>query len=136
MKLVVDTNILFTQFWKNSFTKKLFTNPNLDLYSPEFALEEIKLHMNEILDKTKISKGEFNKSREELAKLIKFISLNEYSGFLKNALGLILDQEDVDFLALALKFDCAIWSNDPHLKQQNKIKVFTTEELFEFLLIN
>ncbi len=133
MKLVVDTNILFTQFWKNSFTKKLFTNRSLELYSPEFALEEIKIHTKEILDKTELDKVEFNRLREELVLLIKFMPLKEYSDLLKNALKLILDKNDVDFLALALKLNCAIWSNDPHLKQRDQIKVFTTEELFEVL---
>jgi len=47
---------------------------------------------------------------------------------------LIADPDDIDFLALALSADSAIWSNDPHLKQQSLAKVFTTKELIEKLL--
>ncbi len=133
MRLVVDTNILFTQFWKNSFTKKLFTNKKLNLFSPEYALEEIKLHAGEILEKTKISKEEFNKLRKEMVILIKFVPLQGYSNLLKDLLNVISDSKDIDFLALALKLDCPIWSNDPHLKKQTKIQVYTTEEIFDWL---
>lgn len=65
MKFVVDTNILFTFFWKNSFTK-----------------------------------------------------------------GILVDQ-DFDFIALAIKLNCPVWSNDPHLKQQSLVKVFNTNEFIK-----
>ncbi len=133
MKLVIDTNIIFTQFWPNSSTKKLFNNQNLDLYSPEFSLEEVKKYENEILSKTKISKQEFIKLREELALVINFIPLKDYSKFLKESLKLIPDSNDVDFLALALNLGCSIWSNDQDLKKQNKVTVLTTEELIDLL---
>lgn len=133
MRLVADTNILFTYFWKDSFTKKNFVKENLDLFSPEFALEEIKFYTNEIMQKTNISKEEFNKLREELAIIVKFIPVEEYSKFLKEALKLSVDENDVDFIALALKLNCPIWSKDYHLKQQNKIRVFTTKELIMIL---
>ncbi|MEK6932912.1 MAG: PIN domain-containing protein [Nanoarchaeota archaeon] len=134
MILVVDTNILFTQFWKNSFTKNLFKRIELELFSPEYVLKEIKFHMQEILERTEISKEDFIKLREELVKMIKFVPLKEYSDFLKDALKLSVDENDIDFLASALKLNCAIWSKDPHLKQQNKIKVLTTKELIELLI--
>ncbi len=28
---------------------------------------------------------------------------------------------------------CPIWSNDPHFKEQSLVRVFTTEELVEYL---
>ena|SRR3989344_2715647 len=133
MKFVVDTNILFAHFWKISFTKKILLNEKIELFSPEYALEEIKFYMKEIMQKTSTSKAEFNELREELALIVKFISIEEYSEFLKEALKLSVDENDVDFLALALKLDCPIWGKDYHLKQQNKIKVLTTKELIMIL---
>ena len=41
MRIIVDTNILFSFFWKKSILKELLNNPSLELFSPEFALEEI-----------------------------------------------------------------------------------------------
>ena len=39
------------------------------------------------------------------------------------------DPKDTEYLALALKLNCAFWSNDKKLKTQNKIKVYSTEDL-------
>jgi len=136
MRLVVDTNILFTYFWKNSFTKKLLLKINLELFSPDYALEEIKFHMQEILDKTKISKQEFIELKREIKDIINFVPLENYSDLLKEALKLSADMNDIDFIALSLKLKCPVWSNDQHLKQQNKIKIFTTRELINLLSIH
>ncbi len=39
------------------------------------------------------------------------------------------DPGDMIYFALALKFNCAIWSNDKKLKQQNRVKVYHSHEL-------
>ena len=132
MDFVVDTNVLFTFFWERSFTRKLLVKQELDLFSPEFALEEINSHCDEILKKTGISLEEFKRLRRELAIFVEFIPLEEYSTFMENA-SAIPDTDDVDFVALALKLDCTIWSNDKELKQQTVVNVFSTSDLVSFL---
>jgi len=37
----------------------------------------------------------------------------------------------ISYIALALKLNCPIWSNDTDLKQQDRIKVYNTKELLE-----
>jgi predicted nucleic acid-binding protein len=132
MKFVVDTNVLFTFFWKESFTKGVLVDQDLEFFAPEFALREINEHRNEILEKTGISLEEFKKLRTDIAICVEFIPLEEYSEFLQRASS-IPDPDDVDFIALALKLDLPIWSNDSHLKEQSKVKVFSTKELINFL---
>ncbi|MEI6732208.1 MAG: PIN domain-containing protein, partial [archaeon] len=39
------------------------------------------------------------------------------------------DIKDAMYLALALKLNCPIWSNDKLLKNQTQIKVYSTSEL-------
>jgi len=40
------------------------------------------------------------------------------------------DKKDILYIALALKLNCAIWSNDKQLKEKQKeVHVFSTEEL-------
>ena len=130
MKLVVDTNILITYFWKNSETRKIITHgEDLELVAPEFALEEINKHKYGILKKTKISEEEFKITKIDLAVYIKFFQLKEYGKFLQKALEFSPDENDIDFFALALKLNCPLWSNDKKLKQQDKVKVYSTEEL-------
>ena len=132
MKFVVDTNVLFTFFWKNSFTKGLLVDQDLEFFAPEFALEEINKYSDEILRKTGISLEKFKELRTDLAIFVEFIPLEEYKQFLPEALSLIpLYPNDADFLALALKLTLPIWSNDPHLKRQSKVKVYSTSELLK-----
>lgn len=131
MELVVDTNILYSFFWKNSLTRKLLMKMGLELFSPEFALEEINLHISDILKKTGISEEEFKQIRKDLAIAVSFIPLEEYSELLKQASKISPDSEDIDFLALALKLKLPLWSNDAELKKQNKVVIFSTSELLD-----
>ena len=45
----------------------------------------------------------------------------------------IQDKDDVDFIALALKLNLPIWSNDKDLKKQTLAKVYTTKEVISLL---
>lgn len=134
MKFVVDTNILFTFFWKDSFTKGILIDQNFQFFSPEYALQEINNHEDEIIGKTRISKEKFDKLRHDLAICVEFIPIEEYKEFLKESSLLIpKHQDDIEFLALALKLKLPVWSNDLHLKEQNKIKVYATKEFVDLL---
>ena len=134
MEFVVDTNVLFTFFWKYSFTKGILVDQDFEFFAPEYALEELNKYTDEILKKTGISLDNFKELRTELAIFIEFIPLDEYKHFMPEALSLIpMYRNDMDFLALSLKFRLPIWSNDPHLKKQSKIKVYNTSELLKEL---
>ena len=41
------------------------------------------------------------------------------------------DPKDAAYIALALKFSCGVWSNDKKLKEQNKVKVYSTGEIMK-----
>lgn len=129
MELVVDTNILYAYFWEKSLSRRFLMKMNLELFSPEFALEEINANESDILKKTGLSKKEFNDTRSNLAIAVEFIPLEEYEKFLIPALKFSPDPNDVDFLALAMKLKLPLWSNDFLLKKQNKVKIFSTLDL-------
>ena len=75
MKLIVDTNILYSYFWKDSITKKMLISQDFELCSPEFALEEINKYKNDIMKKNNLSLKEFEKTRLDIAIAVKFIPL-------------------------------------------------------------
>ncbi len=131
MELVVDTNILYTFFWKDSLAKRVLMRMGLELFSPEFALEEINAHESDILKKTGLSLEEFVLLRKDIAIAVGFIPIEEYREFLSEALSIVPDSNDVDFLALALKLKLKLplWSNDALLKKQNSVRVFSTSDL-------
>ncbi|MEK6922115.1 MAG: PIN domain-containing protein [Nanoarchaeota archaeon] len=131
MKLVVDSNVIFTFFWKNAIATDLFVFQDVELYTPEFTLKEIEKYSKEIMKKGKIEQKEFIDVKKELQMLITFVSLEKYKELLEKALNVTPDPDDVDFFALALKMNLPIWSNDKKLKQQNIVKILTTKEVIE-----
>lgn len=133
MKVMVDTNVLFSFFWKNSFTKKFLCSSKFELISPEFALEEIAKHKKEIMKKVSLKEKEFASNLKELKETINFIPKNQYSTHLKEAEKISPDKEDSEFLALCLKERTFLWSNDSLLKTQNKIKVLNTKEIIDLI---
>ena len=62
-----------------------------------------------------------------------FIDKKEYSQFIKEAEGFSPDKNDSEFFALCLKHSCFLWSNDLALKNQENVKVLSTEEFIDFM---
>ncbi|HDL02422.1 MAG TPA: hypothetical protein ENH20_01145 [Candidatus Pacearchaeota archaeon] len=133
MKFVVDANVLFSFFWKDSFTKRLLVGKYFELCAPEFSLEEIDRYKDEIMKKTKIDLEEFVELRRELILYVDFVSLNDYGKFLKEAVGFSSDEDDVDYFALALKLSVEIWSNDKLLRGQDVVGVLDTMDVVKLL---
>ena len=84
------------------------------------------------MKKTGINRKEFTAIKEKMLSLIKFLPLQEYQKELNKAAN-IPDKNDIDFVALAIKMNCAIWSNDKELKNQDLVKIFSTKELLKEL---
>lgn len=60
--------------------------------------------------------------------------LDEFKDFWEEAKQISPDSDDVEYLAVALSLDCAIWSKDRDLKEkQFRVVVVTTEELTKLL---
>jgi len=133
MNFVVDTNILYTFFWKDSLTHKVLLRQDLELFAPEFALEEINLHKQDLLKKTKISEEKFKELKIDLAIAVVFVPIEKYNDKFNSAKKISPDPNDVDFFALALKLELPIWSNDSLLKKQNAVSVFSTLDLLKNL---
>ncbi len=133
MKLVIDASIVFTAIIGKGVTKELIFSDNLDLYVPDFFFEEIKKHENRIKELSKLSSEEFNDLVNKIKSKITPISRKEFDMFLEKANRLIDDKDDTEYIALALKLKIPIWSNDPHFKKQQEIKIFTTTELVDHL---
>jgi len=134
MRFVVDANILFSFFKKDSSTRWLISRFEvLELITPSFCVEELLKYKELICKKSNISNKVFREIFNELKAFVKIVPLTEYSKFLAKAKKICPDPDDVDFFALALKLDCPIWSNESRLKRQSKIKVFSTKELMKLL---
>jgi len=133
MLLVTDANVFMSALIARERTLDLFFSEKLQLIAPDFIFTEINEHKEEILKKSGLSKEDFELFISLLATRIEIVLAEEFRSHLEEASKISPDSDDVVYFALALKFDCSIWSNDKRLKEQTTVKILTTEELLEML---
>jgi len=118
----------------NSVNSYLFSLLKASFFSPTYVKSELAGYKSECIFKSSLSKYEFEIRMKEVEGNITFCKSSEYRNFIKEARNALLDPDDSPYLALALSLKTLIWSNDPHLKRQSLVKVYTTKELVEKLL--
>ncbi len=60
MKLVLDSNVLFSALIKKSTTRSIILSDVFDLYAPEYIFSEIAKHKELILNKSKMNEENFD----------------------------------------------------------------------------
>ena len=135
-ELIVDASILFSFFKKESvrrhLTKELM-NKGCKLFSPPFILEELRSDKEKIIKSANISHGEFEVTFSVIEKEIELISEEEYEEFIAEADKISPHEKDVPYFALALSFNMPIWSDEKEFKEQSKIEIFSTKQLFDLV---
>src|SRR5271156_4463706 len=133
MDLVVDANILFAAFIKNSTTREILltkTPMPLKLYTTPFILEETYKYRKLLAKKTLLDENEVMELVLELisASNIEIIKEGELSKFKDEAEKVSPRKNDAPYFAVALYKGCKIWSNDKPIKrQQDKLDILTTK---------
>ena len=135
MELVVDANILVSGLIKDGITRELMLNNDLDLYTSDFIFIELFNHIKEIAKKANMEINEFTDTVEILIveSDLKTITTDEVRPFIDRANRISPDIDDALYFSVALKLNCAIWSNDKELKNQNHVKVYSTTDLVKML---
>ena len=105
--------------------------PVEDIFSPEFAIQELNEHSKLIIKKAGITEKEFISLFNKLKAYVKFIPKKNYSEFMKKAEEISPDKDDSHFLALCFKLNLPLWSNDKELKNQDKIVILNTRDIIE-----
>jgi len=134
MKLIIDNNILFSLMKPDSVSSKIFVFLNCELIAPSFIQHEFNKYKDECFKKSGLSKKDFDKRKNEILSKINFIEFKEYKEFIKEALKGLTDEDDSPYIALGLKIQSPIWSNDKDLKKQDRITILSTEDLVHILL--
>ena len=135
MELVVDANILVSGLIKDGVTRELMLSNDLDLYTSEFIFIEFFKHIKELAKKADMELNDFRDYSEILVAEagLKIITKEETGSFIDLADKISPDPDDAQYFATALKLNCAIWSNDKELKNQNQVKVYSTSDLIKIL---
>ena len=128
MKVTVDANILFAALIADGETRRLWFNPDVELYAPEFIVREFLSKFREITPKYKGNPLEWETLVDKTLSHVKLVSDAALTPYLSAASTLISDSNDWLYVACALKEDTIIWSNDKGFLEQKRIKVKNTTE--------
>ena len=129
MKVTVDANILFACLIKDSTTRKLFFNPALSLFAPEFIVEELLQHIIEIRVKSGLGEEELHRLIAKVFGQLTLVQDQALKPFLPASASLVKDPKDWLYLSCALHKDTLIWSNDNDFSEQGRVVIVTTKEL-------
>jgi len=136
VKLVVDTSILFASLLKKSTVRELLLNPLFEFYVPEFGIEEIEKHVEEIADKSELGVENVYLLLSVLLASIQVVPAERVLKKYREAEKIMgkIDRDDVPFVALALSFpNDGIWSEDKHFLRQKKVRVWRTRDLLKLV---
>ncbi|MDZ7688653.1 MAG: PIN domain-containing protein [Halobacteriales archaeon] len=135
MKLVCDTNVVFSALIAGGKTRELILSDQTNLYAPEFFFTELDNHRHEIEDKSQLSEEQLSLLLNVLFKDTEVVPREEFEHELEQASQLIgdTDSDDVSFLALALHLDADIWTDDTDFEKQDEVTVWKTHELVNHL---
>jgi len=130
IRIVVDTNIIISAFLGGKSRFLLF-NPRFEFITTEFTLKEFEKYIPFISEKSDVPEQEIKNGISLLP--LKIVSHNYYKNYLKRAKNLIgkIDKNDIDILALYLKENTFLWSEDRDFeKVEPKINLLKTKDLF------
>lgn len=136
MKIVVDANVVIAALAKQSITKEVLLYPFIDYYTPDFLLEELTKHEEEIIAKMNTDRLGYQKALDIIIKKVKIVKRETYSQYLGQAHEIIgrIDKDDEAYIAVALSIKAnGVWSYDPHFKQQKAVRLFSTGELIRII---
>jgi predicted nucleic acid-binding protein len=130
MKIVVDTNIIFSALLKedNRYARALIKNEDdHDFYAVYFTIVELFKHKERIKQFSKLSEEDILEALYELIKHIHIINDNIISiPSWKEAMQLAhdVDVKDVPNVALTIELAAQLWTNDNELKKGLQAKGF------------
>lgn len=132
MKLIVDANVLFSFFKKESFTRNfILSHTELELFTPVYVFEELDNHKDEVKSKSGIDDKIFELTKEELGIYVTVLELDKFKEFWEESKQVSPDPDDLQYFAAALALNCVFWSNDGKLKEQPRVRVLSTHDLAE-----
>jgi len=134
MQLVVDTNVIISALLAKSRTFELIVLGDLDLFVPDYSLQEIENHSEELVGRMGVSKEEFSLVLGIILSHVTVVNRQSYTKFESHAKNICPDPDDFAFFALALSMKIPLWTNDAKLKKQNEIRIYNTKDLIELLI--
>lgn len=136
MEIVVDVNVIISSLWKKGNSLMVFELNSVfnkfDFVAPEFLIEELNKHKKEISERSKLPKDEFDEVFDFILEQITFVPKSEFSECVSEAKEILSKhKKDVEYLSLALKLNCLIFSGDKRFKELIPEKVLNPKEMLD-----
>ena len=134
MEIIVDVNVVISSLLSKGEAFKVFAKNyafhKFDFIAPEFLLTELNKHKSELIKNSKLNRDEFDDVLEFIIEQITFISESQFEDWVEKAKKPLLNHlKDVQYLALAMKLNCPIFSGDKRFKELSPVKVFSPKEM-------
>ena len=123
--VVVDANIILSALLGGKPSSILF-DPKFQFITAEFTLTEVRKYLPRLEKKLNVSERELNLLLSKLPFII--YKKDFYRSNLQQARKMIahIDKKDMDILALALKFETYLWSQDKDFEKAGYQKLLKT----------
>ena len=130
-RVVIDTNILISALIKDdSVTARIIKSGIFEIYYPEDGMFELEKYRDYIIKKRKkaLQRKSFDYALGFLLESVNVVPSLLYEDKIREAYEVMrdIDEKNTPFLALALKLQCPIWSNDGDFEEQNLVEVYKT----------
>ena len=130
MKVVIDTNIVFSALISSSSTiPDIIIAPfnRFRFYTCDYLFDELDNHKEKLQKASKLSEKEIDKAKINFFKYINIISLGiipQNIWLAAEALTFDIDPDDIPFVALTMFLDAHLWTSDKILYNGLKNKGF------------
>ena len=136
LPLVIDINVIISSLLNAGHSLMVFKLNNIlekyQFISPQFIMIEFNKHSSEIAKRSRSSIEEITKVIDFIIKQIKIIPDSQFSDKLDEARKMLNRHlKDAHYLALALAFNCNIFSGDKIFKKLCPEKVKTPREILD-----
>ena len=132
--MIIDVNVIISALIKNGKSRELLIDSPFTLYSPETLMNSLRKYEDLIIEKSGLSKEDFETLLNLLIENITIVERGDYKSYLEEAHKILgnVDIEDVPNIALSLSMvNDGIWSDDKHFQQQKKIRIWKTADIIK-----
>jgi len=133
MKLVIDANVVISALIADSKTRELIVTLEPDLLTPTFVSDEVENHEDLIAEKSGMEPDRVAQFIDLLFQYIEVVPADEFYPTIERADEAIgdTDPDDALYLACAIAFDAAIWSDDSDFDEQEIVRRYSTSDVID-----
>lgn len=136
MRIVIDSNRVIAALIKDGLARSIISSRNIAFYSPQYVLEEVEKYMPYIITKSKMSKENIELLFALFSENIETVSDYDIKRKMPEAKKIMekIDVNDAPILACALAIrNQGIWTEDKHFEKQEKVRMWKSLELLDYV---